>query len=124
MKPNRIALVKIPNLGESCLIMGVCRQLDGEDYWEEHQLFTMLEVPDKTSTSAKFQNMAQGFSKYHKSEVIFDALDQPIEVSNQPHSFDFDNTKQYEITTDQRVALYEEMSDDGWSEFDWETWGK
>lgn len=122
MKPNRIVIVRIPNLGELCLIMGICRQLDEEDHWFKYQLFTMesyLKSPD-----SGLQQVAKKLSKYHGTEVKFDALPQPIEILAQPHSFSFKDAKQYDMTVDQRKALNEEMSTDNWVEFDWETWGK
>lgn len=118
----RIAICKIYMIGSPCLIIGICTQQNGKDYWHKYQHFTLEEY--LKSKDKGMQEVAQKLTKLHGQTIQFDSISEPVEIHNDNHSFSFANATQTEITQDQFDALTEEMKQDNWEEFDIETWGK
>lgn len=121
MNTPRIAICKIYMFGDKVLILGICRNMDGEEYWFKKQLFT-LELMTNLNEDAPFVKLVR--KKYQGSVVHFDSINLDVTVYEDQHEFNLGKATQYEITKEELKLLEKELLEDYWMEFDLETWGK
>ena len=113
----KLAIVKIHMIGSPVLILGISQY--GHE-WDVSQLFTAEDFKGFVEEEY-FEKLA---AKYHGTEVKFDSVPVPVKILQRQHDFNLSEAESVNISGELWPALRGEIADDGWVEFDLETWGK
>jgi hypothetical protein len=123
----KVAVCKIHMIGEPALVLGFCHYDDEDEWWDKYQYFTMenyLEAGPWCNTYPELLEMAKARKKYQGSTVHFDSINKDVKIFKSGHEFSFGEADPTQITKVEWELLSKELTQDGWGEFDWETWGK
>lgn len=132
----KIAICKITMIGEKALILGLCHYDEDDEFWEKVQFFTFENFPLPTNPESQLKraDYDEGaewgikplkLEKYqHPCSIHFDSINKDVEIHHCVHAFNLGEAKPVELTKEEFYTLKKELRDDGWMDFDWETWGK